>query len=124
MPNSAYSLLPEECAYSDLDDTYESMILRSKDKAFNFPYLYDGDDQAVSIKYGPTATPHAFVFDKKRKLVYAGRLDASEKPGSANAEDLRNAVDAVLQGESVKIRKTKHSAVPLNGRGNRNGPIR
>jgi len=107
MPNSAYSLLPEECAYSDLDDTYGSMVLRSNDKAFNFPYLYDGDDQAVSVKYGPTATPHAFVFDKKRLLVYAGRLDASEKPGTANAEDLRNAVDAVLQGESVKNPENK-----------------
>jgi len=107
MPNSAYALLPEECAYSDLDDTYESMIIRAKDKAFNFPYLYDGDDQAVAVKYGPTATPHAFVFDKKRKLVYAGRLDASEKPGTANAEDLRNAVDAVLQGEPVKVPESK-----------------
>jgi peroxiredoxin len=107
MPNSVYGLLPEECAYSDLDDTYESMIIRAKDKAFNFPYLYDGDDQAVSIKYGPTATPHAFVFDKKRRLAYAGRLDASEKPGSANAEDLRNAVDAVLKGDPVKNAETK-----------------
>lgn len=107
MPNSAYALLPEECAYSDLDDTYESMLIRAKDKAFNFPYLYDGDDQAVSVKYGPTATPHAFVFDKKRRLVYTGRLDASEKPGTANAEDLRNAVDAVLKGEPVKVPENK-----------------
>ena len=112
MPNSAFSLLPEECGYSDLDDTYESMIIRAKDKAFNFPYLYDGDDQAVSVKYGPTATPHAFVFDRKRRLAYSGRLDASEKPGTANAEDLRNAVDAVLQEVLSKNLKTKHSAVP------------
>jgi thiol-disulfide isomerase/thioredoxin len=107
MPNSAFTLLPEECAYSDLDDTYESMIVRAKDKTFNFPYLYDGDDQAVSVKYGPTATPHAFVFDKDRKLAYAGRLDASEKPGTADAEDLRSAVDAVLQGEPVKTPENK-----------------
>jgi hypothetical protein len=39
MPNSAYALLPEECAYSDLDDTYESMIIRAKDKAFNFLFI-------------------------------------------------------------------------------------
>ena len=53
MPNSAYSLLLEECGYTDLDDTYESMIIRAKDKEFNFPYLYDGDNEAVSIQYGP-----------------------------------------------------------------------
>ena len=101
MPNSSYSLLLEECGYSDLDDTYESMIIRAKDKEFNFPYLYDGDDEAVSIKYGPTATPHAFVFNKNRELVYSGRLDASEKPGTANADDLRAAVDATINGTLV-----------------------
>jgi thiol-disulfide isomerase/thioredoxin len=101
MPNSANSLLLEECGYSDLDDTYESMIIRAKDKKFNFPYLYDGDNEAVSIKYGPTATPHAFVFNKKRELVYTGRLDAMEKPGTANTEDLRAAVDATINGKPV-----------------------
>jgi peroxiredoxin len=101
MPNSVYSLLPEECGYSDLDDTYASMIIRAKDKNFNFPYLYDGDNEAASIQYGPSATPHAFVFDKERRLVYSGRLDASEKPGTANAEDLRAAVEAIIIGQPV-----------------------
>lgn len=101
MPNSPLALLLEECGYSDLDDTYESMIIRAKDKKFNFPYLYDGDVEAVSMQYGPTATPHAFVFNKNRELVYSGRLDASEKPGTANAEDLRKAVDAAISGQPV-----------------------
>ena len=102
MPNSSYSLLLEECGYSDLDDSYESMVIRAKDKSFNFPYLYDGDNQAVSINYGPAATPHAFVFDKRRKLAYTGRIDASEKPGTGNAEDLRNAVNALLTGKTIE----------------------
>ncbi len=107
MPNSAYSLLLEECSYSDLDDTYESMIIRAKDKNFNFPYLYDGDTEAVSIQYGPTATPHAFVFNRKRELVYTGRLDASEKPGTANADDLRTAVDETLNRKPVTTPENK-----------------
>jgi peroxiredoxin len=107
MPNSVYTLLPEECGYSDLDDSYESMKIRAKDKQFNFPYLYDGDNQLVSIQYGPTATPHAFVFDKKRKLIYKGRLDPSEKPGTGNAEDLRSAVDSALIGKPVKYPDNK-----------------
>ena len=102
MPTSVYGLLLEECSYSDLDDTYESMKIRAKDKGFNFPYLYDGDDQKVSIKYGPSATPHAFVFNRERKLKYVGRIDASEKPGTANAEDLRAAVDAILNDQDVE----------------------
>lgn len=102
MPNSSFSLLPEECGYSDLDDSYESMAIRAKDKAFNFTYLYDGDDQAVSIMYGPSATPHVFVFDNQRKLGYTGRIDASEKPGTGNAEDLRHAVNTLLTGKKIE----------------------
>jgi thiol-disulfide isomerase/thioredoxin len=107
MPNSVLGLLPEECGYTDLNDTYEEMNIRHKDKGYNFPYLYDGDTQAISIKYGPVATPHAFVFDKERKLVYRGRLDEHEKPGTANAEDLRKAVDEVLAGQQVSTPENK-----------------
>jgi len=107
MPTSVYGLLIEECSYSDLDDSYESMKIRAKDKGYNFPYLYDGDDQAVSIKYGPTATPHVFVFNRDRNLEYVGRIDSSEKPGTANAEDLRAVVDEVLTHEKVDKPVTK-----------------
>lgn len=100
-PSSSAGLLLEECGYSDLDDSFETMKIRAKDKGFNFPYLYDGDNQLVSIKFGPTTTPHAFVFDRARKLQYTGRLDGVEKPGTANAEDLRLAVDEVLAGKAV-----------------------
>jgi thiol-disulfide isomerase/thioredoxin len=79
-----------------LGDSFEEMKIRAEDKDFNFPYLYDGDTQEASIKYGPVATPHVFVFNKHRRLKYTGRLDNSEKPGTANAEDLRTAIDAVL----------------------------
>jgi len=100
-PNSPIAVLPEELGYSDLNDDYESMKLRYADKGYNFPYLYDGDTHEFSLAYGPTATPHVFVFDKNRKLAYAGRIDANEKPGTGNAEDLRTAVNLTLKGESV-----------------------
>src|SRR5204862_1949706 len=41
MPNSTLSLLPEECGYTDLNDSFEEMIVRAKDKNYNFPYLYN-----------------------------------------------------------------------------------
>lgn len=106
-PNSPLGLLYEELGYSDLDDDYESMKIRAKDKGYNFPYLYDGDTESASLKYGPEATPHAFVFDKDRKLRYIGRLDAAEKPGKGNSEDLRSALDAMLEGKSVAVPVTK-----------------
>lgn len=106
-PTSPLGLLYEELGYSDLNDDFEEMKIRASDKKFNFPYLYDGDNQAVSLKYGPVATPHAFLFDKDRKLVYRGRLDKIEKPGMANAEDLRSSLDAVLEGKAVPEPTTK-----------------
>lgn len=99
--NSPIGILPEELGYTDLGDTYEEMKTRSVDKSYNFPYLYDGDTHEFSLAYGPTATPHVFVFDKSRKLIYSGRIDASEKPGTANAEDLRKAIEAGLNGEAL-----------------------
>ena len=95
-PNSVKSLLLEELGYSDMGDSFEEMKIRAREKKYNFPYLYDGDTQEASIKYGPVATPHAFVFDAERKLKYNGRLDKSEKPGTGQAEDLRAVIDAVL----------------------------
>ena len=106
-PNSPIGLLYEELGYSEFGDEFFEMKIRAKDHVFNFPYLYDGDDQKVSLKYGPAATPHCFVFDKERKLRYVGRIDSSEKPGTANAEDLRSAIDAVLSGDQVTNEVTK-----------------
>jgi peroxiredoxin len=106
-PNSPLGLLYEELGYSDLGDEFEENIIRAKDHEFNFPYLYDGDDQKVSLAYGPVATPHAYVFDKDRVLKYVGRIDRSEKPGTANAEDLRGAIDAVLSGSEIAEATTK-----------------
>lgn len=106
-PNSPLGLLHEELGYSDLGDTYEDMIVRADDMKFPFPYLYDGDNQKVSLAYGPAATPHTFVFDDQRKLRYVGRIDKSEKPGTANAEDLRKAVDQLIAGQPVSESVTK-----------------
>lgn len=106
-PNSPLGLLYEELGYTDLNDDFEEMKIRAKNQQFDFPYLYDGDNEAVSLKYGPVATPHVFLFDAQRKLAYTGRFDAVEKPGGANAEDLRAAIDAVLAGKPVATPVTK-----------------
>ncbi|TXF84717.1 redoxin domain-containing protein [Neolewinella aurantiaca] len=106
-PNSPLGVMYNELGYSDLDDRYEDMVIRARDADFNFDYLYDGDNQAASLKYGPAATPHTFVFDADRKLRYVGRLDKHEKPGTLNADDLRLAVDELLAGREVSTPETK-----------------
>lgn len=106
-PNSVKALNYSELGYSDMGDSFDEMKLRAVDKGFTFPYLYDGDKQKTSLSYGPTATPHSFVFDRNRILRYTGRIDGSEKPGTGKGEDIRNAIDAILAGTSVKNPVTK-----------------
>jgi len=79
-PNDPKSLRLDELDFSDIGDSFEEMKIRAKEKNFNFPYLYDGETQAVARAYGPVATPHVFIFDKNRKLQYAGRVDDTENP--------------------------------------------
>jgi thiol-disulfide isomerase/thioredoxin len=106
-PNDPLSVRLDEMGYTDLGDSFEDMQMRAKDKQFNFPYLYDGETSAVSMKYGPQATPHVFIFDQNRKLRYSGRIDDGEKPGTAKNHDTRNALDAMLSGKPVVVEKTK-----------------
>ena len=106
-PNSPEALCLEERGYTDLGDTFEDMKIRAIDKGYNFPFLDDGSTEETTLKYGPVATPHAFVFDKNRILRYAGRVDNSEKIGTATEHDLKNAVVSLLNGEEVEVKTTK-----------------
>jgi hypothetical protein len=50
------------------EDSYENMVKRAKEKAFNFPYIRD-EDQSLARALSAVCTPETFVFDKERKLV-------------------------------------------------------
>jgi thiol-disulfide isomerase/thioredoxin len=105
-PNDPKAVRLDELGYTDVQDDFEAMKLRAKEKNYPFPYLYDGDAQAAAKGYGCQATPHVFVFDAERKLRYTGRIDDGEvKPPTSH--DLRNALDALLAGKPVPAEKTK-----------------
>jgi peroxiredoxin len=106
-PNDPESVRLDELGWSDMGDTFEEMKLRAADRQFNFPYLYDGETEAVSKAYGPVATPHVFVFDAERKLRYQGAFDDSERPQHVKVAHVRNAVDALLAGKEPAIGRTR-----------------
>lgn len=107
-PNNPASLRLDELGYSDVGDSYDEMKIRAKDEHFNFPYLYDGETEVASNKYGPVSTPHIFIFDKDRKLRYQGRIDDMENPDKTpTSTDARNAIDALLAGKEVPVATTK-----------------
>jgi peroxiredoxin len=105
-PNSPKGLRLDEMGYTDLGDSLEDMKVRAGHRHFNFPFLYDGETQEISRKYGPVATPHIFVFDGERKLRYQGRIDSNPREAFAKVPDARNALDAVLGGTPVPVDKT------------------
>jgi peroxiredoxin len=105
-PNNAQAVRLDEMGYTDLGDSLEDMKVRAEHRQFNFPFLYDGETQAVSRLYGPTATPHVFVFDAKRLLRYQGRIDSNPREAYAKTPDLRHVLDAVLGGQPVAVEKT------------------
>lgn len=89
-----------------LEDSYENMVKRAKDKRFNFVYLRDVDQKVVDA-YGAVCTPHVFVFDKERKLRYRGRIDDSKEASKVTSHDLRNALDDILAGKTVRVPDTR-----------------
>ena len=82
-------------------DRLEPMKKRAKQKGFNFPYLYDSS-QKMGHDYGAKVTPHVFILDKDRKLAYRGAFDDSMKPDKVTQHFVRDAVDALLAGETPK----------------------
>lgn len=95
-----------EWGHTDLGDTYPEMKLRAAYRHFNFPYLFDGDTQAVALKYGPTATPHAFVFDQQRILQYEGRIDSNPREEYATKHYVRDAIEDLLAGKPIEVTDT------------------
>ncbi|MEQ8582573.1 MAG: redoxin domain-containing protein [Marinoscillum sp.] len=107
-PNDPNAVSLSELGYSDLSDDLEDMKLRVKEMSYNFTYLYDGASQQTSLKYGPAATPHVFVFDQDRKLVYSGRIDDTENPYvTPRTTDLINTLDELLAGKQPTTPTTK-----------------
>jgi thiol-disulfide isomerase/thioredoxin len=107
-PNNPASLRYDELGWSDVGDSFEDMKIRAKEKNFNFPYLYDGETETTSKKYGPQSTPHIFVFDADRILRYNGRVDDMENPlKTPRSSDARNAIEALLDHKEVPVAVTK-----------------
>ena len=79
-PNDPKAVRLDELGYSDLSDGFEEMKRRAKDHGFNFPYLYDGEDQRVSRAYGPVATPHVFVSTASGSFASPGGSTIPKSP--------------------------------------------
>lgn len=91
-------------------DTYDKMIIKSKEKNFNFPYLYDPGRKISSI-YGATKTPHIYLLSKSGnnlKVEYIGAIDDNfEEASAVKTPYLENAIEALLAGKKPNPDFTK-----------------
>ncbi len=92
-------------SYLSPADTYAEMVLRVKEKAFNFPYVKD-EDRTVARAYGALCTPHVFLLDEERRLRYKGRIDDSRIPERVTVNDLPNAIEDLLVNKPVRVSET------------------
>lgn len=82
-------------------DSFDNMQKRAAAQGYIFPYLYD-ETQQTARAYDAACTPDIFVFDDKRALRYNGRIDDNwQVPQEVTREDLRSALDAVLEGNEI-----------------------
>lgn len=87
-------------------DKLPAMKERAAEKGFNFPYLYD-PSQEIGREYGATVTPHVFVLDQNRKVAYMGSVDDNQNPDNVTQHYLRDALDALLAGQTPETTSTK-----------------
>ncbi len=83
------------------DDSFEKMKERAEEKGFPYPYLHD-ESQKTATAYGALVTPHIFLFDKGRKLIYQGGVDNNwENPAAATKHYLKNALEEAVAGKEA-----------------------
>jgi peroxiredoxin len=86
-----------------IEDDFPHMVSRMKEHRFPWLYLYD-ETQEVAKKYGALRTPHFFVFDSSRKLVYTGRaIDNPRNPSGMTINDLDRTLNELIHRERISM---------------------
>lgn len=85
------------------EDSFEHMVARMQQHHFPWIYLYD-ESQQVAKAYGALRTPHFYVFDKNRTLIYTGRgVDSPRETSKMKVNDLDRVLSEYLAGQPISI---------------------
>lgn len=91
---------------NDDSDRLPAIKVRVKEKGYNFVYGYE-ESGAIGKAYGATRTPEFFVLDKARTIRYMGALDDNPTETKVKQNHLKDAVTALLQGETPETTETR-----------------
>ena len=88
------------------EDSFDHMVERMRSHGFPWLYLHD-KSQEVARLYGALRTPHFYVFDQDRRLVYTGRgVDNPRNTSQMSTNDLATALEEHLAGNPVSVPMT------------------
>jgi peroxiredoxin len=88
------------------EDDFDHMVRRMEQYQFPWLYLYD-ETQEIALAYGALRTPHFYVFNEKRELVYSGRaVDAPREVSRMTVNDLDRVLDELTSGKEISIKLT------------------
>lgn len=88
------------------EDNFDHMVTRMEKEKFPWLYLYDSS-QEVAKQYGALRTPHFYVFNNDRHLIYTGRgVDSPRDTSKMKINDLENALEDLLAGVPLRTPMT------------------
>ena len=88
------------------EDSFEGMVERMRIHQFPWVYLHD-ESQEIALKYGALRTPHFYLFDEQRRLVYTGRgVDSPRDASRVTSNDLERALTELTSGKPVSTKVT------------------
>ena len=89
------------------DDSVEAMKNYAQSMNYTFPYLID-QNSVVANAFGAKTTPHIFLFNNNKKLVYKGAIDDNFRDiNQVKERYLLDAIEQMVAGEDIKLKETK-----------------
>jgi peroxiredoxin len=83
------------------EDSFDGMVKRMDTHRFPWLYLHDAT-QDVARAYGALRTPHFFLFNRNRELVYTGRgTDSPRAASGITVNNLDQALDELTAGKPI-----------------------
>ena len=99
------------------EDNFEGMVKRMEEYQFPWVYLYD-ESQEIAKAYGALRTPHFYLFDKDRKLIYTGRgVDNPKDASKVTVNDLDRALEEYVSGKAISVPLTNPKGCNVKWRG-------
>jgi peroxiredoxin len=97
---------------SNFDEPVAKIKAHAAKNNLTFTILKDGGSK-VADAYGAQRTPEIFLIDNQGILRYHGRIDNSREVRRVNRQDLRAALNELVEGKGVSVTEGKAFGCPI-----------